>query len=139
MNGIAGDGHCGATVRHRSRVARDPSQPNLRQVHLIQSELFDWLQQAGFQVAAGQLGENITTRGLDLLALPAGTVLHIGPDAAVQLTGLRNPCAQIDAFQPGLMDAVLDRPAAFGAGWPAWGISRTGMLQAGRPDTRQAR
>lgn len=109
--GVADDAHMGTTVRHRSRVARDPSRPNLRQVHLIHAELHDALQAAGFRVAAGQMGENITTRGLDLLGLPTGAHLHLGASAVVEVTGLRNPCAQLDAFQPGLMAAVLDRDA----------------------------
>ena len=107
--GVEGDAHGGDTVKHRSRVARDPSQPNLRQVHLIHAELFDELGRAGFVVTPGQLGENITTRDVDLLALPAGTRLRLGPRAVVQVTGLRNPCPQLDAFQPGLMAAVLGR------------------------------
>lgn len=109
--GVAGDAHCGPTVKHRSRVAIDPSQPNLRQVHLIHAELFDELRTAGFTVGAGQLGENITTSGVALLALPTGTRLRLGATAVVELTGLRNPCAQIDAFQPGLLMAVLGRAA----------------------------
>lgn len=109
--GIEGDAHQGATVKHRSRVARDPSQPNLRQVHLIHEELFDELRQAGFSVAPGQLGENITTRGVAVLELPTGACLHIGDEAVLQVTGLRNPCAQIEQFQPGLLAAVLDRDA----------------------------
>jgi MOSC domain-containing protein YiiM len=107
--GVEGDAHCGATVQHRSRVARDPTQPNLRQVHLIHRELFAELADKGFVVGAGQLGENITTTGIDLLALPVGTELRVGPEAVLRLTGLRNPCPQIDQFQPGLMAAVLDR------------------------------
>ncbi|MCC6386116.1 MAG: MOSC domain-containing protein [Dehalococcoidia bacterium] len=107
--GVAGDAHSGTTVKHRSRVARDPSQPNLRQVHLIHAELHDALVEQGFTVGAGAMGENITTRGVDLLALPAGTRLAIGADAVIEVTGLRNPCAQLDAFQPGLMAACLDR------------------------------
>ncbi len=107
--GVDGDAHHGETVKHRSRVARDPSAPNLRQVHLIHCELFDELQAAGFTVAAGQLGENITTRGLELLALPIGTRLRLGNDAVVEVTGLRNPCTQLDRFAPGLMRAVLGR------------------------------
>ena len=109
--GVEGDAHCGATVKHRSRVAKDPTQPNLRQIHLIHAELFDELAAAGFRVAPGDLGENVTTRGLDLLALPRGTRLHIGADAVVEVTGLRNPCWQIDAFQDGLMKACLGRDA----------------------------
>ncbi|MCW3475665.1 MOSC domain-containing protein [Limobrevibacterium gyesilva] len=109
--GVEGDAHLGVTVKHRSRVARDPSQPNLRQVHLIHAELHDALQAAGFDVAAGQMGENITTRGLDLLGLPTGARLHLGDTAVVEITGLRNPCAQLDHFRPGLMAAVLGRDA----------------------------
>jgi MOSC domain-containing protein YiiM len=105
--GVQGDSHMGKTVQHRSRVAVDPSQPNLRQVHLIHSELHDELQAAGFAVSAGQMGENITTRGINLLDLPTGTRLHLGCKAVVELTGLRNPCAQLDQFQAGLMAAVL--------------------------------
>lgn len=107
--GVAGDAHNGVTVKHRSRVAQDPSQPNLRQVHLMHSELFDELATKGFKVSPGDLGENITTREIDLLALPTGTELHIGATAVVRVTGLRNPCAQLNFFQPGLMAAVLDR------------------------------
>ncbi|MCB5175561.1 MOSC domain-containing protein [Microvirga lenta] len=109
--GVEGDAHAGRTVKHRSRVAKDPSQPNLRQVHLIHSELFEELQGAGFSVAAGEMGENITTRGIDLLALPTGARLHLGDDAIIEVTGLRNPCVQIDRFQKGLMKAVLGRDA----------------------------
>jgi MOSC domain-containing protein YiiM len=107
--GVDGDAHCGVTVKHRSRVARDPTQPNLRQVHLIHSELFDELAAQGFDVAAGQIGENISTRHIDLLALPVGTQLHIGETAIVELTGLRNPCEQLNAHRAGLMSAVLGR------------------------------
>ncbi|MDX2214200.1 MAG: MOSC domain-containing protein [Oculatellaceae cyanobacterium bins.114] len=107
--GIEGDAHLGETVKHRSRVAADPTQPNLRQVHLIHSELHDELRVAGFVVSAGQMGENITTRGIELLKLPKDTRLYLGETAVVQVTGLRNPCAQLDQFQPGLMAAVLGR------------------------------
>ena len=107
--GVEGDAHAGTTVQHRSRVARDPHQPNLRQVHLIHAELHEGLRRAGFDVAAGQMGENVTTRGVDLLGLPAGTRLRLGDEAIVEITGLRNPCAQLDAFQPGLMAAALVR------------------------------
>ena len=109
--GVRGDAHCGKTVRHRSRVARDASQPNLRQVHLIHEELFDELATEGFQVRPGAVGENITTRGIVLLGLPRDTRLKIGRSAIVRLTGLRNPCAQLDHFQAGLMAAVLGRDA----------------------------
>lgn len=107
--GVEGDSHMGKTVKHRSRVAVDPTQPNLRQVHLIHTELHDELQSAGFAVSAGQMGENITTRGIDLLSLPTGTKLHLGNTAIVEITGLRNPCTQLDSFQSGLMAAVLGR------------------------------
>ena len=108
--GVQGDAHSGRTVKHRSRVARDPTQPNLRQVHLLHAELFDELMAAGFAVWPGELGENITTRGIDLLALSTGTRLRIGA-AVVEVTGLRNPCSQLDRFQQGLTAAVLDRDA----------------------------
>lgn len=107
--GVAGDAHAGVTVQHRSRVAKDPTQPNLRQVHLIAAELHDELRGRGFDVSAGQLGENVTTAGADLLALPRGTRLHLGASAVVEVTGLRNPCRQLDDFSPGLMQAVLGR------------------------------
>jgi MOSC domain-containing protein YiiM len=106
--GVQGDAHCGHTVKHRSRVARDPLQPNLRQVHLIHNELFEELATQGFEVRPGEMGENITTQGVDLLALPVDTELTLGATAVVRLTGLRNPCYQIDTFQRGLMKAVLD-------------------------------
>ena len=106
--GVEGDAHYGATVQHRSRVAADPTQPNLRQVHLMHGELFDELAEAGHHVDPGDLGENITTRGLDLLALPTGTMLRIGEQALIAVTGLRNPCRQIEGFQSGLQGAVLD-------------------------------
>ncbi len=107
--GVEGDAHLGETVKHRSRVRRDPTQPNLRQAHLIHAELHDELRAAGFAVAPGEMGENITTRGVDLLGLPTGTRLHLGETAVVEMTGLRNPCAQLDTIQPGLMAATLDR------------------------------
>ncbi len=107
--GVEGDAHAGVTVKHRSRIAVDPSQPNLRQVHLIHTELFDELAGKGFAVVPGDLGENIATSGLDLLALPRGTVLRLGAEAAVQVTGLRNPCSQIEAFQPGLLANVVGK------------------------------
>jgi MOSC domain-containing protein YiiM len=107
--GVEGDAHSGVTVKHRSRVARDPAAPNLRQVHLIHEELFAELTNEGFKVTPGDLGENVTTRGVDLLSLPAGTRLHLGDGAVVEVTGLRNPCVQIDRFQKGLMQATLGR------------------------------
>ena len=109
--GVAGDAHMGATVKHRSRVRKDPSAPNLRQVHLIHAELFEELRGKGFVVQPGDLGENVTTSGVDLLAFPTGTRLHLGASAIVEVTGLRNPCIQIDNFQNGLMAATLDRDA----------------------------
>ena len=109
--GVEGDAHLGETVQHRSRVARDPTQPNLRQVHLIHAELHDELREAGFMVSAGQMGENVTTRGVALLALSAGTRLRLGDDAVVEVTGLRNPCVQLDGIEEGLMAATLDRDA----------------------------
>lgn len=107
--GIEGDAHAGITVKHRSRVARDPTQPNLRQVHLISEERLQELRDRGFNVFPGAVGENITTRGIPLLDLPEGTRLKLGETAVVEVTGLRNPCGQLDVFQPGLMNAVLDR------------------------------
>lgn len=107
--GVEGDVHAGVTVKHRSRVRRDPSQPNLRQVHLIHEELFAEVGEAGFEVTAGQLGENITTRGVDLLRLPKGTLLRLGDEAVVEVTGLRNPCLQIDGFHKGLLKQVVER------------------------------
>jgi RimJ/RimL family protein N-acetyltransferase len=127
--GVEGDAHAGATVRHRSRVARDPSQPNLRQVHLLPAE---WLQVLG--VAPGALGENISTQGLDLQALPEGTVLALGPDARIRLTGLRNPCVQIERFRLGLLARVLDKGQGGAlirrAGVMAV-VERSGEVQAG--------
>jgi MOSC domain-containing protein YiiM len=107
--GVAGDAHMGETVKHRSRVRKDPTQPNLRQVHLMHAELFDELRLKGFSVQPGDLGENVTTSGVDLLALPNGTRLHLGATAVVEVTGLRNPCIQLDRFQKGLMAATLDQ------------------------------
>ncbi|MEM7663288.1 MAG: MOSC domain-containing protein [Pseudomonadota bacterium] len=107
--GVEGDAHAGKLVKHRSRVKADPTQPNLRQVHLIHGELHDELVEQGFDVGPGVMGENVTTRGLDLLGLPRGTELHIGTDAIVEVTGLRNPCKQLNDYQDGLTQAVLDR------------------------------
>lgn len=110
--GVEGDTHFGPTVQHLSRKRKDPAQQNLRQVHLIHAELFVELQLKGFTVQPGELGENITTQGIDLLALPTGTVLKLGADAEIKITGLRNPCKQINDFQAGLMNALLDRDEA---------------------------
>lgn len=112
--GVEGDVHAGATVKHASRARRDATKPNLRQVHLLHGELHDELGGRGFDVGPGQMGENITTRGIDLLALPTGTRLTLGPEAVVEVTGLRNPCKQLEGLQAGLMAAVLDRDAGGG-------------------------
>jgi len=109
--GVEGDAHSGATVQHRSRIASDPSQPNLRQVHLVHTELHEELKAIGFDVSSGQMGENITTRQIDLLGLPTGTQLFIGEAAIIEVTGLRNPCAQLEEIQTGLMEATLGRDA----------------------------
>jgi MOSC domain-containing protein YiiM len=109
--GVEGDAHLGAKVQHLSRVRRDPDSPNLRQVHLMHAELHDELNARGFSVASGDMGENITTRGIDLLGLPANARLHLGPDAVVEVKGLRNPCTQLDGLQNGLMAATLDKDA----------------------------
>jgi MOSC domain-containing protein YiiM len=110
--GVEGDAHLGVTVKHRSRVARDPTQPNLRQVHLIHAELHEELRVAGYDLVPGQMGENVTTSDVDLLGLPTDTLLRLGDEAVIRVTGLRNPCAQLDGIQQGLMAAVLDRDAA---------------------------
>lgn len=107
--GVEGDAHFGERIQHRSRIARDPTAPNLRQVHVIHAELHDELRAAGFDVRPGDMGENITTRGIDLLGLPTGSRLMIGPEVVVEVIGLRNPCKQLDGFSQGLMKAVLDR------------------------------
>ncbi|HEY2750519.1 MOSC domain-containing protein [Phenylobacterium sp.] len=110
--GVEGDAHCGATVKHRSRWRRDPTQPNIRQVHLMHAELFEELAAKGFAVGPGLMGENVTTRGVELLGLPSGAVLRLGETAVVRVTGLRNPCYQLDELQPGLMAACLDKTGA---------------------------
>ena len=136
--GVEGDAHCGETVKHRSRVARDPTQPNLRQVHLIHAELFDELRGRGFEVDPGAVGENVTTVGVDLLDLPTGTELDLGATAVVRLTGLRNPCKQLEQVQTGLMEAVLDS-ADDGSLVRKSGVMgvvvRGGPVQAGDPIT----
>jgi len=109
--GIEGDAHLGITVQHLSRIKRDPTVPNLRQVHLMHAELHDEMREQGFEVGAGDLGENITTRGIDLLALPRDARLHIGANAIVEVKGLRNPCYQIDNFHKGLLKVCLDKDA----------------------------
>jgi MOSC domain-containing protein YiiM len=120
--GVVGDAHFGATVQHRSRARAHPDLRNLRQVHLIHGELLDELAGRGFDVGPGSLGENVTTRGVDLLGLPRGTVLRVGPAVVLELTGLRNPCRQLNALRPGLMQAVLDRDAAGGL------VRRSGVM-----------
>jgi MOSC domain-containing protein YiiM len=109
--GVDGDAHLGETVQHLSRIRRDPTQPNLRQVHLVHAELHDELRDRGFELEPGQMGENVTTRGVDLLALPVGTRLRLGDTALIEITGLRNPCKQLNGIQDGLMAATLDRDA----------------------------
>ena len=109
--GVEGDVHAAETVKHRSRVRKDPTQPNLRQVHLIHAELHEELAGRGFDVAPGQMGENVTTSGVELLELPTGARLRLGDEAVVEVKGLRNPCKQLDEIAPGLMNAVLDRDA----------------------------
>ncbi len=106
--GVLGDAHAGTLVQHRSRVRRDPNQPNLRQVHLLHAEVFDDALAMGYELRPGDLGENVLTADLDLLGLPAGTLLDLG-GPVVRLTGLRNPCAQINDFRPGLLKVVLSR------------------------------
>lgn len=133
--GVEGDAHCGTTVQHRSRVRFNPAQPNLRQVHLIHAELLDDLAASGYPVGPGELGENVTTRGLDLLGLPVGARLRLG-QAVVVVTGLRNPCKQIEAFHTGLLAEVIrprdDGPPALLAGVMAT-VARTGDVAAGDP------
>ena len=134
--GVAGDAHAGVTVKHRSRVARDPSQPNLRQLHLLHAEIFEELAPQGFTLKPGDIGENVTTRGIDLLGLGTGTRLCLGTEAIIEITGLRNPCAQLDHFRPGLMAAMLGRDAAGGlirkSGVMAI-VLQGGVLRAGDP------
>lgn len=120
--GSEGDAHQGVLVKHRSRVAQNPNQPNLRQVHLIHAELLDELADKGFLIAPGELGENITTRGVQLLDLPEGTRLAVGGQAVIEVTGLRNPCKQIEAFRPGLLAAVLGRDVDGGI------VRKTGVM-----------
>jgi MOSC domain-containing protein YiiM len=109
--GVQGDAHAGATVRHRYRVRKDPTAPNLCQVHLLHEELFAELAAPGIGVKAGEMGENVTTSGIDLLALPRGTRLHLGEAAIIEVTGLRDPCSQMNGLQPGLMKACIARAA----------------------------
>jgi MOSC domain-containing protein YiiM len=129
-HGVEGDAHAGPKIKHRSRRRRNPDEPNLRQVHLIHSELHDELRERGFRVEAGEMGENVTTRGVDLLGLPAGTRLRLGEEAVVEITGLRTPCKQLEKVQPGLMKATLDR-APDGALVQKAGVM--GIVAAGGP------
>jgi MOSC domain-containing protein YiiM len=135
-HGVEGDAHAGVTVQHRSRVAVDPTQPNLRQVHLIHAEFFDYARHHGYELTQGDLGENILTQGLDVLALPRGTLLRIGPEAVVRVTGLRNPCRQIENFRQGLLKVaigrdesgdVVRRAGVMGV------VEATGAIQPGNP------
>lgn len=112
--GVDGDAHCGEKVKHRSRVRQDPTQANLRQVHLMHAELFEELLARGYTLHPGVMGENITTQGLDILNLPGGTHLHLGPNAVLEVTGLRNPCLQLNSIAPGLMEEVLQRTGEHG-------------------------
>ncbi len=134
--GVEGDAHAGRRVQHLFCVAVDPDRPNLRQVHLIHAELHDELAASGFRVSPGQMGENVTTRGIDLLSLPTGSHLRLGNEAVVEITGLRNPCVQLDGIQPGLMSATLDRDADGGlirkAGIMAVVLSE-GVIRPGDP------
>jgi MOSC domain-containing protein YiiM len=108
-HGIEGDAHAGRFVQHRHQAKKAPRAPNRRQVHLVQSELFEEMRRLGFVIAPGDLGENITTVGIDLLALPLGAQLHLGESAVVELTGLRTPCALIDKFKTRLKRAMIVR------------------------------
>ena len=105
--GVNGDAHMGKNVKHRSRVSKNPNQPNLRQIHLIHSELLSELLIKGFNIIPGEMGENITTVNIDLLSLPKDTILNIGKDSQIKITGLRNPCHQLNGIKDGLMKAVL--------------------------------
>jgi MOSC domain-containing protein YiiM len=109
--GVDGDAHMGARVKHRYHVSKNPNAPNFRQVHLMHEELFDELRAGGFVLSPGVIGENVTTRGINLLALPTGAQLRLGAEAVIEVTGLRSPCRQIEAFQPGLLKSVLGRDA----------------------------
>lgn len=124
--GVEGDAHAGARVTHRSRVAKDPNQPNLRQVHLVMTELLDEVRSAGHAIDAGTLGENITTEGLDLIGLPVGSILRIGDDALVALTGLRNPCKQIHGVGSGVLKMMFTDGQPYGR--PGEQIGRTGVM-----------
>jgi MOSC domain-containing protein YiiM len=136
--GVEGDAHLGATIRHRHRARRNAALPNLRQVHLIHAELHDELRAAGFAVAEGEMGENVTTRGVDLLSLPSGTRLRLGDAAVVEVTGLREPCVQLNRYRKGLVKAVTVRDEHGGPGykagsWPwSWRAARSGPATRSR-------
>jgi MOSC domain-containing protein YiiM len=120
--GVEGDAHCGVTTQHRYLKKRDPTLPNLCQVHLLPAELYDDLTEAGWTVDAGSLGENVTTRGIDLMSLSTGTLVRLGPDAVVEITGRRSPCSQINKFEPGMLKAV------FGPDATGRSASRAGIM-----------
>ena len=72
-------------------------------------EILSELNDKGFSVIPGELGENITTQGIDLLSLPQGCQLHIGKTTIIELTALRNPCVQIENFQTGMLKEVISK------------------------------
>ena len=110
--GVEGDSHAGATVQHLYEKKRNPSAPNLCQVHFMAAELFDDLVPTGYTVAPGELGENVTTEGINLMSLPLGTQLHLGAQAVVSVTGMRSPCSLINGYQKGLMKQLIKTDAA---------------------------
>lgn len=134
--GIEGDAHAGATVQHVSRKKKDADRPNLRQVHLVSAELHEELVADGFDLDHGGFGENLVTRGIALGDLPVGTTLALGDDAIIVLTGLRDPCAQIDRHREGLRAAVAfdpgEGPKLFRDGAMAM-VVRGGVVRTGDP------
>jgi hypothetical protein len=133
-HGVDGDAHAGAFVKHRYLARWRPRMANERQVHLINQALFEELFSEGFNVQPGNLGENVTTRGIDLLRLPLGTMLALGPTAAVELRGLRTPCVLVDRFRKGLLKALVRKgeQPRFRAG--VMGVVREGgILFPGNP------
>jgi MOSC domain-containing protein YiiM len=140
--GVEGDAHCGKNVQHLSRIAKNPRRPNLRQVHLIHAELFEELADSGFELAPGMLGENITTANIPLLRLPTGTRLRFAESVFIEITGLRNPCNQIDTFMPGLLAAVVNRDSK-GELVRKCGVMATvisgGLVSPGNPITVECR
>jgi len=133
--GVEGDAHSGPFVRHRYLARRQPRLPNLRQVHLIPSELFEALRNAGYDLHPGDLGDNIATAGLDLETLPMGALLDLGSEACIELTGLRTPCVLIDRFRTGLKrQMVCSEPVAPRFRCGVMSIVRTGgRLAVGDP------